>query len=87
MLRRELYAGGSGSSNGTFVNGQKLTERRPFKSGDKVRLGQIITLVYEAPLQSLIKLRCVPLRRRPSHVMQTMMGEEPIYRRARVRRN
>lgn len=38
-----------GSSNGTFVNGQKLTGRRPLKSGDQIGLGRAITLVYEAP--------------------------------------
>lgn len=38
-----------GSSNGTFINGQSLTKRRPLNSGDRIRLGQIINLVYEAP--------------------------------------
>ncbi len=38
-----------GSSNGTFVNNQKLTGRRQLRSGDQIRLGQAVTLVYEAP--------------------------------------
>ncbi|MBC7878676.1 MAG: FHA domain-containing protein [Anaerolineales bacterium] len=38
-----------GSSNGTFVNGAKLTGQRLLKSGDQVRLGQAVNLVYEAP--------------------------------------
>lgn len=38
-----------GSSNGTFINGESLTKRRPLNSGDRIRLGQIINLVYEAP--------------------------------------
>jgi pSer/pThr/pTyr-binding forkhead associated (FHA) protein len=38
-----------GSSNGTFVNGEKLVQRRILNSGDKIRLGQIINLVYSAP--------------------------------------
>ena len=39
-----------GSSNGTFVNDEELVQRRPLKSGDKIRLGQIINLVYYAPV-------------------------------------
>lgn len=39
-----------GSSNGTFVNGEKLIQRRILNSGDKIRLGQIINLVYYAPV-------------------------------------
>lgn len=39
-----------GSSNGTFINGEPLTKRRPLNSGDRIRLGQIINLVYEAPV-------------------------------------
>ena len=68
-----------GSSNGTFLNGEKLTERRPLKSGDKIRLGQIINLVYHAPATEPDKtaVRSAPAAR-PSHVMQTMLGEEPI---------
>jgi phosphoserine phosphatase RsbU/P len=38
-----------GSSNGTFINGQKFSGRRSLKSGDQIRLGRAITLVYEAP--------------------------------------
>jgi ABC-type multidrug transport system ATPase subunit/pSer/pThr/pTyr-binding forkhead associated (FHA) protein len=38
-----------GSSNGTFLNGERLVERRHLKSGDQIRLGKAITLIYEAP--------------------------------------
>ena len=33
-----------GSSNGTFLNGERLAGRRLLKSGDQIRLGQTITL-------------------------------------------
>ena len=39
-----------GRSNGTFDNGENLTRRRLLNSGDKIRLGQIVNLVYEAPV-------------------------------------
>ena len=38
-----------GSSNGTFVNSQKLTGKRQLNSNDQIRLGKAVTLVYEAP--------------------------------------
>lgn len=50
MLEDEHYVlEDLGSSNGTFVNGEKLVQRRILNSGDKIRLGQIINLVYSAP--------------------------------------
>jgi len=41
-----------GSSNGTFVNSQKLTGKRQLNAGDQIRLGKAVTLVYEAPRKS-----------------------------------
>ncbi|MGB7875091.1 MAG: FHA domain-containing protein [Anaerolineales bacterium] len=38
-----------GSSNGTFINGESVNERRLLKSGDQVRLGQAIVFDYSAP--------------------------------------
>ncbi len=39
-----------GSSNGTFVNGQQISSPRPLAAGDKVRLGQLVELVYEVDI-------------------------------------
>ncbi len=51
MLEGENYVlEDLGSSNGTYVNDEKLVQRQPLKSGDKIRLGQIINLVYYAPI-------------------------------------
>jgi pSer/pThr/pTyr-binding forkhead associated (FHA) protein len=36
-----------GSTNGTFVNGQRLTGARPLRPGDMVGLGETVTLGYE----------------------------------------
>lgn len=38
-----------GSTNGTFVNGQRLAGARPLAPGDTVGLGETVTLVYESP--------------------------------------
>lgn len=37
-----------GSTNGTFINGQRLTGARPLRPGDMVGLGETVTLAYEA---------------------------------------
>lgn len=52
-LRLTRSAGGFiledlGSTNGTFVNGQRLTGQRPLRPGDKLGLGETVTLDYEA---------------------------------------
>lgn len=36
------------SANGLFVNGDRVTEPRPLQSGDVIRLGEVVELVYEA---------------------------------------
>lgn len=66
-----------GSSNGTFLNGEKLAGRRSLKPGDKIRLGQTINLEYQAPGSTSEKTAEHSAPAKPSHVMQTMLGEEP----------
>ena len=36
-----------GSTNGTFINGQRMTGSRPLRSGDMIGLGETVTLAYE----------------------------------------
>ncbi|MDZ4766903.1 MAG: FHA domain-containing protein [Chloroflexota bacterium] len=36
-----------GSTNGTFINGQRLTGARPLRNGELVGLGETVTLSYE----------------------------------------
>ena len=36
-----------GSTNGTFINGQRVTGARPLRTGDMVGLGETVTLGYE----------------------------------------
>lgn len=68
-----------GSSNGTFVNGEKLSGRYPLKSGDRVRLGQAITLTYRAPvISSSVETAVRAPMAVPSAVAQTTIGEEPL---------
>jgi hypothetical protein len=37
-----------GSTNGTFINGQRLTGARPLRPGDMIGLGETVTLAYES---------------------------------------
>ncbi len=70
-----------GSSNGTFVNEDRLIGRRALKHGDQVRLGQAITLTFQSLIvgkeadQTAVR-SAVVTPAAPSHVMQTTIGEE-----------
>ena len=37
-----------GSTNGTFINGQRITGAKPLNNGDMIGLGETVTLGYEA---------------------------------------
>lgn len=41
------------STNGTFVNGQRLTGARPLSPGDMVGLGETVTLAYESSVAAV----------------------------------
>jgi ABC transport system ATP-binding/permease protein len=74
-----------GSSNGTFVNDQRLSGRHSLKSGDRIRLGQAITLAYEAPSVETPEPAGTVVHSTPSvpsGIMQTMIGEDPMPSRA-----
>lgn len=40
-----------GSTNGTFINGQRITGARPLNNGDMIGLGETVTLGYEVSRQ------------------------------------
>ena len=42
-----------GSTNGTFINGQRLAGARPLAPGDMVGLGETVTLAYEGAVAGL----------------------------------
>lgn len=81
-----------GSSNGTFVNGDRLIGRRALTHGDEIRLGQAITLNFSAPGEEATAAHqaapaarepdktamrpATPVPSVPSHVMQTTIGDE-----------
>lgn len=74
-----------GSTNGTFVNGQRLTGPRVLKSGEVISLGEQIVFVYEAvasdPGATVISPRSVPEARpvsTPPPPPQTYAGEVPV---------
>jgi predicted component of type VI protein secretion system len=62
-----------GSTNGTFVNGQRLTGARPLNPGDMIGLGETVTLQYEiarpmaagAPSPDLMPTTAAPVSPRP----------------------
>ncbi|MCB9113279.1 MAG: FHA domain-containing protein, partial [Anaerolineales bacterium] len=73
-----------GSSNGTFVNGKKISQRVPLHSGDEIRLGRVITLGYEAPEAEKDPMATSVSSKpaKPIGSMQTVIGEEPLISKA-----
>ena len=73
-----------GSTNGTFVNGQRLTGPRVLKSGEVISLGEQIVFVYETvssdPGATMVSPRSVPEARpvsAPPPPPQAFAGEVP----------
>jgi FHA domain len=73
-----------GSTNGTFVNGQRLTGPRVLKSGEVISLGEQIVFVYEAvdsdPGATMVSPRHAPVSRpisTPPPPPQAYAGEIP----------
>lgn len=48
------------SSNGTYLNGQRLTTRKALKGGDKIQLGQSIILLFEVPFIDQTMIQSAP---------------------------
>ncbi len=48
MQEKRLYVSDLGSSNGTFLNGTRLSAHRPYqiRDGDEIRLGQMVLRVF-----------------------------------------
>lgn len=48
LQEKRLYVSDLGSSNGTFLNGTRLSAHRPYqiRDGDEIRLGQMVVRVY-----------------------------------------
>ena len=73
-----------GSTNGTFVNGQRLTGPRVLKSGEVISLGEQIVFVYEAvdsdPGATMVSQRKAPAARpvtTPPPSPQAYAGQVP----------
>ena len=64
-----------GSSNGTFLNNQKLRKRTLLKSGDVIRLGHVATLVFQAPHPVLETVLAKPKSESPS-IAETLLSED-----------
>ena len=62
-----------GSSNGTFVNGERLSAPRRLKHGDQIRLGQTVGLEYQAPQPAKPAADATMLEGRPLPANQTML--------------
>lgn len=69
-----------GSSNGTFVNGERLSGTRTLKAGDEVRLGGAALLVgaTDAPMPSNVGPG-IEIIEQQSHAPQSELSTEPEF--------
>lgn len=69
-----------GSTNGTFVNGQRLAAPTFLRSGDTIRFGEAITLMYEAgefdPNATVVS--AAGQSGRPASQAATMIAHDPL---------
>lgn len=55
-----------GSTNGTFINGQRLTGAKPLNPGDLIALGETVTLAYEVVAAAPSRLPAEPVQPPPA---------------------
>jgi len=75
-----------GSSNGTFLNGERLRGRLGLKHGDEIRLGRTVALIYEAEQPQVdatmldgqqFQGSATVIEGAPAPMGATLVGEEP----------
>ncbi len=62
-----------GSTNGTFVNGQRLTGPHILRQGEKIQLGEAVTLVYQVAAFDMDATVVTP-----SSGVATVAGAQPV---------
>jgi hypothetical protein len=68
-----------GSTNGTFVNGQRLTGARPLTSGDLIGFGETVSLIYEAASMAGAAARDPYQARQQQATMVGASSQDPYY--------
>lgn len=66
-----------GSTNGTFINGQRLSGARPLRVGDMVGLGETVTLAYESGLAPAAAQGEAPGMTAPSAAQRAPVAASP----------
>jgi len=64
-----------GSTNGTFLNGQRLSAPQLLKPGDRIRLGETVEVVFE---KSVMDSDVTRLKREAGEFEATMLAEEKV---------
>lgn len=64
-----------GSTNGTFINGQRLTAPQLLRPGDRIRLGETVELAFE---KSAMDSDVTRLKSEAAEFEATMLAEEKV---------
>jgi hypothetical protein len=67
-----------GSTNGTFINGQRLTGAKPLNPGDMIGLGETVTLGYEAVSAGRPADAPSPFAPQPGQPIESQAPEAPF---------
>lgn len=71
-----------GSTNGTFINGQRLTGAKPLNPGDMVGMGETVTLAYErvgaAPVREEAPAEAPYQPPQPARAYESQAPESPF---------
>ncbi len=66
-----------GSTNGTFVNGERLTTPRVLNPGDLIALGETVTLTFDATASEAAATVASPAAESPATVRETPQAPPP----------
>lgn len=66
-----------GSTNGTFINGQRITGARPLNNGDMIGLGETVTLGYEM-VRNIPGMSPAPVAPQPMAPQPQPVSPQPV---------
>ena len=75
----QYYLEDLGSTNGTFVNGQRIAGVQELNSGDSIQMGENVTVLFEAAQYDPDATAVMPAKKSPSDTVAAMPDPEPMF--------
>lgn len=77
MVGEDVELSDLGSSNGTFLNGERVGAPVKVRPGDEIRLGSVRVSIEVATARALLETGRLPAIQAPSHVEDTLVKKPP----------